>query len=43
MLDLRISEGAVRVSVWGSDPVLPDVRDRPGDDPGGDIAGRATP
>jgi anti-sigma regulatory factor (Ser/Thr protein kinase) len=25
MLDLRISQGAVRVSVWDSDPVLPDV------------------
>lgn len=25
MLDLQISAGAVRVSVWDSDPVLPDV------------------
>ncbi|MFJ4953068.1 ATP-binding protein [Streptomyces sp. NPDC088760] len=25
MLDLQISQGAVRVSVWDSDPVLPDV------------------
>ncbi len=25
VLDLRISDGAVRVSVWGSDPVLPGV------------------
>ncbi|MFJ1974121.1 ATP-binding protein [Streptomyces sp. NPDC087903] len=25
MLDLQFSEGAVRVSVWDSDPVLPDV------------------
>ena len=25
MLDLRISDGAVRVSVWDSDPALPDV------------------
>ncbi|MER5399825.1 ATP-binding protein [Streptomyces sp. NPDC002599] len=27
MLDLQLSQGMVRVSVWDSDPVLPDVAD----------------
>ncbi|MFG3035115.1 ATP-binding protein [Streptomyces sp. NPDC048253] len=27
MLDLQLDEGSVRVSVWDSDPVLPDVAD----------------